>query len=53
MKKHYIKPAILCDIQLSNLPLLAGSGPGANDQSNPGISSGSSSSMFFDDEEDF
>jgi len=45
MKKEYIKPGIIPQ-SLTNESLLASTGPGANDQSNPTVGGGGS--RYFD-----
>ena len=53
MKKIYVKPACREFVLEQHSQLLAGSGPGAKDQNNPGMG-GSSSRRYrsFDDDED-
>jgi hypothetical protein len=50
MKKKYIIPQVLV-VMIKVQPLLAGSGPDANSQVNPGFS-GSRALLFDNDEED-
>jgi hypothetical protein len=51
MKKAYITPQTNIHHLVSSR-ILAGSGPGATEQPNPGISQGSGSSRFLDDWDD-
>ena len=57
MKKVYMKPALEDFMLEQRSQLLAGSGPGAGDQGNPGMGGGSGSRSYggigVDDEEDF
>ena len=45
MKREYIKPGIIPQ-SLTNESLLASTGPGANDQSNPTVGGGGGSRYF-------
>lgn len=48
MKKKYMEPVMW--MEETQLPeLLSGSGPGANDQDDPGLNSGSRESFWDDD----
>ena len=55
MKKIYVKPACREFVLEQHSQLLAGSGPGAKDQNNPGMGGGGGGSRryrSFDDDED-
>ncbi len=51
MKRQYIKPTIKW-FSIIQQELLTASGPGANDQNNPGLSGGSSRGILWDDEDE-
>ena len=54
MKKVYMKPALEDFILEQRSQLLAGSGPGAGDQGNPGMGGGGSRSFEeFEDSEEY
>ena len=55
MKKVYMKPALEDFMLEQRSQLLAGSGPGAGDQGNPGMSGGGGSRSFeeFEDSEEY
>lgn len=55
MKKKYLQPYLKVLMLKQHAQILAGSGPGANDQNNPGMGGGGGSSRryrSFDDDED-
>lgn len=55
MKKRYLKPSIKEIILPQEAQLMAGSGPNAGDQDNPGMGGGSGSRSFeaFEDSEEY